>query len=1027
MRIVKLVSRKLSLALLIASLSFSLLPSVLSGLSFAASTDRISGALTGGQTIALRGNVRHQALPQYDLGPVDPAMKLGNMMLLIVPTAAQQKAVTQLLAQQQNRKSPNYHKWITAEQYADRFGLSQDDMQKITAWLQAEGFTIIQSAHGRNWVSFAGTAAQVESAFGTEIHQYNVGGELHYANATAPMIPVALSGIVAGVRGLDDFRPRPMGVRKVHSNYYASSQQFDYLAPGDIYTIYDINPLLNAATPINGTGQKLAVMGQTPIYLSDINDFRSGFGLPTITCTTSGAAPNDIVTACSDPHFSYVAVNGGPPALTLDNLGELGESDLDIEWSSAIAPGAEVIFVDSPDTFTSFYYAIDNQTTLGETVISLSYGACEFDANIGELLTGQTVLFETELQKANTEGITFVNSSGDTGAAECDANGTPPNGSLTSTGLATLGLAVSYPASSPEVTGVGGTALPLGDIIPPSATYWASPTTNPTNGGSALSYIPDQAWNDDDEFFAYCQLTDANKTFCTQGGTTAQPGWVSITSEATAQDDIGIGSSGGGVSNCAVQNADFSACVSGFAQPAYQTVTVAGQAGGRFSPDISFLATPNFPGYIFCTQNFEENSTVSTGSSCAPGGSAGIAGAVNNFSIIGGTSVSAPLFAGIVTLLNQYTGSTGLGNINVDLYQLAATAPAAFHDVTSGDNNVACEVGTPTTQPTTMQCPSTGVIGYPAGAGFDLATGLGSMDVNNFAVALKSPPDFTASSSTSTLSIFNGQSATATITVTPINNFSAAVSFACSGLATTATCSFNPATVTPTGGAPATTTATITSTGTAAANPTIAITASTGVLSQASHSAASIVVNMTPAFTLAPTAASFQVTQGASVNATVAVTVAAGFTGTIAFTCSDPASESICTVPQPINASGQVSFAISTTAPTTSLNRPVHPLNPSGRSSRIFYAMLLPGLLGIVLAGGTRRRSFLRSSSLRGMRFLGLIVVLGFSTVWLGSCGGGSSSGSSNPGTPKNSYTISVNATSGSATTTAATFQLVVQ
>ncbi len=998
MGIMTLFSRKLSLSLLIASL--------VSSLSFAAVSDRISGGLTGGQTVALKANVRRQALPQYDQGPVDPAMKLGTMTLLTVPTAAQQKAITQLLEQQQNPKSPNYHKWITPEQYADRFGLSQNDMQQITAWLKAQGFTMIQPAHGRNWVSFTGTAAQVQSAFGAEIHHFNVKGELHYANATAPMIPAALSGIVAGVRGLDDFHPKPRAKRRVRPNYYSADFQSDFIAPGDIYTIYNVNPLLNAATPIDGTGQKIAVMGQIEVYLSDINNFRTGFGLSSFSCTAA-APPNDIITACSDPHFSYVPIDGGPPAITqASQIGDLEESDLDIEWSGAVAPGAQIIFVDSDNTFTSFYYAIDNKTTLGESVISLSYGACEFDANIGET-NGEPLLFEQELAKAVSEGITFVNSSGDTGAAECDNN----SSTLSATGLATQGLAVSYPASSQYVTGVGGTAVPLADVIPPSTTYWG--TANPTNGGTAKSYVPEQPWNDDDEFFAYCQANPG--LFCTQGGQPAQSGWISITSEATAQEDIGIGSSGGGASNCAVQTADFSACVSGFAKPSWQTVTVAGQTT-RMSPDVSLLATPNFPGFIFCTQDFETNTTVSTGSGCAPGGAAGIANAVDNFSIIGGTSVSAPMFAGMVALLNQYTG-TSQGNINPSLYKLAATAPSAFHDVTGTDNKVACEVGTPAAQPTALQCPSGGVIGYAGAAGYDLATGLGSVNLNNLAVALKSPPDFTAATTPSTLNVFTGASGTATVTVTPINNFSGAVSFVCSGLPTGDTCSFNPTTVTPTGGAPINTTATIQA-GSSTDAGTVRITATTGVVSQVSHAAGSVALTVAAPFTLTPTANSFPVSQGSSATATVTVAFTSGFSGTLTFTCSDPAPESTCTVPSPINAQGPVSFKISTTAPTTSLNRPLQPFD---HGSRMLYAMLLPGVLGIVLAGGTRRRS--RSS--RGMRFFGLIMLLGFSTVWLGSCGG-SSSGTKDPGTPTGSYTISVNATSGTATGAAATFQLAV-
>jgi hypothetical protein len=156
------------------------------------------------------------------------------------------------------------------------------------------------------------------------------------------------------------------------------------------------------------------------------------------------------------------------------------------------------------------------------------------------------------------------------------------------------------------------------------------------------------------------------------------------------------------------------------------------------------------------------------------------------------------------------------------------------------------------------------------------------------------------------------------------------------------------------------------------------------------------------------------------------VAVASGFTGTITFTCTDPAPQSICTPPQPgtpatiAAAGGKVSFSVSTTAPTASLT---HPVRPFDRGSRIFYAMLLPGLLGILFTFGPRKPGSRR----RGMRMLGLIVALGFSTLWLGSCGGSSSNGGGgNGGTTPGSYTITVGATSGTATTPAATFQLVV-
>ncbi len=561
------------------------------------------------------------------------------------------------------------------------------------------------------------------------------------------------------------------------------------MAPGDIATIYDINALYNAG--FDGTGQKLAVMGQTDIYLSDITNFRTGFGLPAISCTTDS---NGVITSCNDPHLQYV-LDGTDP--TVKSNGDLSEADLDLEWSGAVARGAQLIYVNSTDTKTSYYYAIDN--TLAP-VISLSYGECEFDDfSITNVNTGLAGPDETELMKANTEGITFVNSSGDTGAAECDNANT-----TTAAGLATLGLAVSYPASSPEVTGVGGTAVQLADL---SSQYWG--TTTGTDGGSVLAngpdngYIPEQAWNDDDEFVQYCGDQTSGTIafeFCLQGGTTLVPGWQPLTSIEASQNDIGISSSGGGASNCSHHSS--SACLNGFAQPTWQTVAVSGQSGVRLSPDVSFLATPNFPGYIFCTQLSELNDgAVGSGSSCASGGPAGITNALNlnHPSIIGGTSASAPVFAGIVTLLNQYTASSGQGNVNPTLYSLAETpSNKVFHPVTTGENTVLCVGGQPSNQPPALQCPATGpsagVIGYQASnadptTGYNLATGLGSVDANNFAAAFAAtlPSSFTFTPTATTYTVTPGASADATFTVA-MNGTIGPVTFTCTDPASESTC-----------------------------------------------------------------------------------------------------------------------------------------------------------------------------------------------------------------------------------------------
>jgi subtilase family serine protease len=736
--------------------------------------DRISAAIASDQMVTLVGHVPHKAKPEYDQGPVDSSFQLNEVTLLTLPSPSQQKAIDLLVAEQQDASSPNYHKWLTPEEYANRFGLSANDVQKISTWLKSQGLDVMNVARGRNWIVFSGTASQIENAFRTEIHHYNVNGEMHFANATAPSIPAGLAGIVTGIRGLDDFHPKPMSIKKSPQVQHARPNFFDsnfspgdFLAPGDIATIYDLKPLYSAG--IDGTGQKLVVVGQTDIFLADINDFRTGFGLSPISCTTKS---NNVITACNSTNFKYV-LTGTDPGLSTH--GDITESDLDLEWSGATARGAQIIFVNSTDVFTSFGFAIDNQLA---PVISMSYGLCEFDDN-------ELASHEAELTESVMMGITFVNSSGDSGAAECDPD----------SNLAVGGLAVSFPASSPMVTGVGGTAIPIADF---TSTFWG--TTNSTDGGTALSYIPEGAWNDDVELVA----------LGTFGATPQQ-----------VQSKVGISSSGGGASNCEVQNAAFTTCVSGFPQPPYQTVTIPGQASARFSPDVSLLASPNFPGYIVCTQ-LSELGDNGTGSSCGSGGSAGILAsmALPNPGIFGGTSVSAPVFAGIVAMLNQDLGGNGLGNINPMLYSLSKTAPNAFHKVTSGSNVVFCTPGSPSTMPASYRCPASGSLGFnasnaDASNGYNLVTGLGSVDANALFTAFKADntaPNFSLSASPSAVTIAApGDSGTTVISVTGVNGYNGTINFSassCAGLPAGSSCSFNPASVTGSG----TTTLTISTT-----------------------------------------------------------------------------------------------------------------------------------------------------------------------------------------------------------------------
>jgi hypothetical protein len=1114
-----------------------LLPLLASTLCFAGQADRINGPIDSSQMIALPGHADPKAQPQYDQGPIEPSFQFGRVTLVMAPSPSQQVALNLLLAQQQDRSSPNYHKWLTPEQFAERFGVSQGDINKITAWLQSQGFQVFSVPRGRTSISFSGTAAQIQSAFKTEIHRYNADGQSHIGNATPVQVPATLSGVVTGVRGLTDYHPKPMYVRPAHGgrngphpSYTTPGEGAGYvLAPGDIATIYDLNSLYTASPAIDGTGQKLAIIGQTDIYLADIADFRSNFGLNSITgCSTDA---NGIVTAtsCNTTNFQYLLVPGVADLGAPSTCGDLPEADLDIEWSGATARNAQIIFVNAPATFTpdctgitnsggtnvSLAYAIDNVIA---PVISMSYGLCEVEAES----------METELQQGNTEGITIMNSSGDSSAASCDRN--PPNDFLPYE-AADGGLAVNYPASSPEVTGVGGTSFAYPTFY--NSSYWNSNSTSTVNfGGSALTSLEGQeaAWNDTAAFAQLCLDGNLTAQFCSQGGSQKVPGWVDITSAATAQEDLWVSGGGGGVSNCFDKTGE-GICTSGLPRPSWQTVTIPGQGSPqstyRLVPDVSLLASPEFPGYIFCTP-LDQWGFSGTSSTCA----GGIPAAIDNYeSVVGGTSASSPVFAGIVTLLNQSLGSAGLGNINPMLYSLAATpANGAFHHITSGDNDVYCQSGTPSGQPTDVICPGADVFGFNSTSadsttGYNLVGGLGSVDGGNLAIAWAATRSntttsivanktsvesgtsvtftatvtpttakglvsfynngsttalgtatlasgtaafstttlpggsnsvvatyngsgtndpstsvtpavvnvtvpFTLSPSPSTLSVPAGQTATSTITVAPVGGFSGTVNFTNStasnpgscaaNLPAGALCSFSPGSVTLNGTASQTVTLAITTVANMAlpsGAQAITVTGTSGT------SAVTATVNLTvtttnQSFALTTTAATFPVTVGGTAPVILTVTgtgtpisfVANNTTALpLTYTCMGTPSLTTALIScqwspsngQSVTAAG-VTLNLVTTAPTTGQLRP-----PLERGTRIFYAMLLPGLFGIVFVAGSRTR---------GVRLLSLIVVLGFSTLWLGSCGGSGGGGTktvTNPGTPAGSYVVTINATTG--------------
>ncbi len=606
-----------------------------------AARSRISGRIDEGRLHRLVKNTYPLARAEFDWGAAPDDLALNRMLLVLTPSAERQSALATLLNSQQDKSSAQYHKWLTPQEFGERFGVGAADISQVTGWLQGHGFTVERVSNGRNFIEFSGTAGQLNQAFHTQMHRYVVNGKEHWANAGDPQIPLALAPVVAGVSTLHNFRKasqiaalKPQAVRisaRGASPQFTASNGEHALAPADLATIYNINPLYGQG--ITGEGTTIAVVARTNINMQDIQDFQNAFGVPS-------ALPQ-------------VVLNGADP-------GDLGSGDeveavLDSSWSAGIAPGATVKLVVSASTNTtdgvdlSELYIVENNLA---DVMTESYGDCEANYTKAE-----AQFYSLLAQQAAAQGITYTVAAGDSGAAGCD-----DPGSVT---VASGPVSVNVLASTPYNIAVGGTEFKENG----NASFWAA-----ANGGSLASvqsYIPEVVWNE------------------------------SCTAAQCGSSNAGIWAAGGGASIL-------------FSKPSWQA-GVAGipDDGARDVPDVS-LSSAGHDFYLLCLNG---SCTTKLGQS--------------SFSGVSGTSAATPSFAAIMALVVQYTGSRQ-GQANSTLYKLAAAGALAscnsasaaanciFNDITSGNNAVPGETGY-----------GTSTASYQAGVGYDLATGLGSVNVNN--------------------------------------------------------------------------------------------------------------------------------------------------------------------------------------------------------------------------------------------------------------------------------------------------------
>jgi hypothetical protein len=739
---------------------------------------RITEEIDDDRLASLSGNTLPVANSKTDLGRARPDLAMTDLVLVLSRSPEQQAAFDTFVASQYDPASPSFHHWLQPAEVGENFGPSTDDIATISAWLTGHGLTVAEPSKDRMSIRFSGTAAQVEKAFHTEIHNIQVNGEKHIANIRDPQIPGALAPVVSGIKALNDFRPHPLHTigQKAkldpstgkwsrvpnasatlsntakptavapHPDYgitvstSGGSYPIEDVTPYDFATIYNVLPLWNAGT--DGTGQTIAIAGTSDINPQDVANYRSVFGLP------AGPALNTIVANGVDPG-QCTSYSG------YCTLGDLFENTLDVEVSGAVAKNAQIDLVVSGQTspttdtvYSSANYVIQNNTA---KILSVSYGLCELFMG-----TGGNAAYNNLWETGAAEGIGIFVATGDAGSPTCDQSlaTSLPYG-------ARFGLSVNGLASSAYVTAVGGTDFAWckptinssGQSIGCSSTspYW-NPANTTTNGASAAGYIPEIPWNDScasslgaayleslAKYMGYTGITDP-ETACN----------FVVQKNSTIYQRYGIDLSffvnsiggGGGASTCTTNSTDDTtttpdpaSCSGGYAKPTWQSgVSGIPSDGKRDLPDLSFFAGNGLWNSATLVCVSATGTCVSTtGTFTEPVSQE-----------VGGTSVAAPQMAGVMALINQKAG-VNQGSPNPELYALAAkqswagctaesvktSSSCYFNDVDTSTIATPCELGAPNCS-ITHTGDTWGILsGFNAGNAYDQATGLGSLNVAN--------------------------------------------------------------------------------------------------------------------------------------------------------------------------------------------------------------------------------------------------------------------------------------------------------
>ncbi|MGD0740559.1 MAG: protease pro-enzyme activation domain-containing protein [Terracidiphilus sp.] len=482
---------------------------------------RIISPIDESQLVRLSGNTNPRANAKNDLGPVSADFALPDLTLILSRSAEQQAAFDAFVAGQYNQNSPNYHQWLTPEQIGAQYGPAQADIATITGWLTGHGFTVKRVTPDCMTIHFSGTAAQVQSAFHTQIHSLSVNGVGHYANMTDPQIPAALAPVIVGVKALHNFLPQPQ-------HKLGSLVQFDQqtgkwkkvttaanarpitppanstplnttskpalnphpdfgingncgtnctyleedLGPYDFATIYNVTPLWN--NNITGNGQSIAIIGTSFINLgansnsnknsgaNDVASFRSEFGLA--TNFPSSPTPNEIDAGSYFSTGTTATICTSTSSSAFCGIGDLEENSLDVEESGAVAPNAQI------DLVVTGQSSACNGTT-GAGCIDTLYDAAAYVVDNPATAKIMSVSYgECELGNGTAGNVAYYDlwqqaaAEGISVFVSTGDSGSPScddnqDQNYGNPYVAQYGLSVSGIASTPYNTAVGGTDL----------------------------------------------------------------------------------------------------------------------------------------------------------------------------------------------------------------------------------------------------------------------------------------------------------------------------------------------------------------------------------------------------------------------------------------------------------------------------------------------------------------------------------------------------------------------------------------